>query len=62
MWRGRRPYGGQRGGRRCVTGKWMLFPSLEEADMIWATIARETAEGCLGCSAKIGPTKGTDKP
>ena len=42
--------------QRYTTGKWMLFLAPEEADTAWETIARATAGGELGCSAKIQPT------
>ena len=44
--------------QRYTTGKWLLFLSPDSADEAWATIARCTAEGQLGCSAKISPTAG----
>ena len=42
--------------QRYTTGKWMVFLSPDEADAAWETIARATAQGELGCSAKIAPT------
>jgi hypothetical protein len=39
-------------------GKWMLFLPHAIADDVWADVARATALGALGCSAKIAPTKG----
>ena len=42
--------------QRYTTGKWMLFFAPDEADAAWETIARATAQGELGCSAKIAPT------
>jgi hypothetical protein len=41
-----------------TVGKWMLFLSPGVADEVWRTVARATANGTLGCSAKIGPAKG----
>ena len=41
-----------------TTGKWMIFFPPAEADAGWETIARATAHGELGCSAKIAPTAG----
>ena len=40
-----------------TTGKWMLRLKKEEADEVWARVARAVADGYLGCSTKIGPTK-----
>ena len=37
---------------RC--GKWMLSPTVEQVDEWWGRIARATADGRLGCSAKVG--------
>jgi hypothetical protein len=34
-------------------GKWMLFASHDAVDSWWATIARATLNGKLGCSAKV---------
>ena len=42
--------------QRYTTGKWMLFFPPDDADAAWETIARATARGELGCSAKIAPT------
>lgn len=44
-----------------TTGKWMLWPLPAVADDVWRKVARATAEGKLGCSAKIGPTQGVAK-
>jgi hypothetical protein len=41
-----------------TVGKWMLFVSPDAANEVWGTVARATANGTLGCSAKIGPAKG----
>jgi hypothetical protein len=38
---------------RC--GKWMLFPSPDAVDDVWATVARATAAGELGVAAKVSP-------
>lgn len=43
---------------RFTTGKWMLFVPQPVADDVWRKIARATADGALGCSAKIAPTHG----
>jgi len=40
---------------RYATGKWMAFVPPSAADELWAKVARATAEGELGCSAKIAP-------
>lgn len=39
-------------------GKWLFFFPPSIADECWERIARATAEGRLGCSAKIAPTQG----
>jgi len=44
--------------QRFTCGKWMLFLPHAIADDVWADVARATALGALGCSAKIAPTKG----
>ena len=41
-----------------TAGKWMLFFPPDEADVGWEAIARATAQGELGCSAKIAPAAG----
>lgn len=47
--------------QRYTCGKWMLFfPPGEATDDAWTTIARETAAGRLGSSAKIAPTRNLD--
>ena len=43
--------------QRYTTGKWMIFFPPDEADAGWEIIARATAEGQLGCSAKIAPAQ-----
>lgn len=43
--------------QKCTVGKWMLFFKPDQADEKWEEIARATAQGKLGCSAKINPTK-----
>jgi len=43
--------------QKCTVGKWMVFIKPHDADQQWEKIARATAEGTLGCSAKINPTK-----
>jgi len=43
--------------QKCTVGKWMLFLKPQDADEQWEKIARATAQGELGCSAKINPTK-----
>lgn len=44
--------------QRFTCGKWMVFLMPGIADAAWADIARATACGELGCSAKILPTLG----
>ena len=46
--------------QRYTTGKWLVYLSPEAADVAWAKIARETASGRLGCSAKVGPVQGVE--
>ena len=41
--------------QKYTSGKWMLFFPPEEADAAWEAIARATAQGELGSSAKIAP-------
>jgi hypothetical protein len=41
-----------------TVGKWLVYCTRDTADDVWETIARATAMGQLGCSAKILPTKG----
>lgn len=36
-----------------TTGKWMLFPSIEDLDGTWTAIAEATAQGILGIGAKV---------
>jgi hypothetical protein len=36
----------------------MIFVKAGWADIVWEKIARATAAGNLGCSAKISPTQG----
>ena len=43
--------------QRYTTGKWMIFFPPNEADAGWEKIARATAKGELGCSAKIEPAQ-----
>lgn len=37
----------------CTSGKWMLFPTVEDVDYVWGTVAKGTAEGSLGTAAKV---------
>ena len=39
--------------RGCLTGKWMLFPNVQNVDAIWARVAQGTVEGNLGIAAKV---------
>jgi hypothetical protein len=41
----------------CTVGKWMIFLKPAWADFVWEKIARATAAGHLGSSAKIAPTQ-----
>ena len=41
-------------------GKWMLFPSVDQVDNIWAQVARATLGGTLGCAAKVATNNGTE--
>ena len=41
--------------QRYTTGKWMIFFPPDKVDEGWKTIAAATAQGQLGCSAKISP-------
>ena len=43
-----------------TTGKWILRVPPAVADEVWRKVARATADGTLGCSAKIGPALGVD--
>ena len=43
--------------QRRTAGKWMIFFPPDEADAGWGIIARATAKGQLGCSAKIAPAQ-----
>ncbi|WEW59925.1 hypothetical protein PRK78_005407 [Emydomyces testavorans] len=43
-----------------ITGKWMLFPSEDKLDEIWAAVAGATAKGALGVGAKVA-TKPDDE-
>jgi hypothetical protein len=38
-----------------TSGKWLLFPRVEEVDRVWKIVARGTWEGQLGTSAKVAP-------
>ncbi|KAJ5357621.1 Protein of unknown function DUF1917 [Penicillium brevicompactum] len=40
-------------------GKWMLFPTPDEVDETWATIARAMDKGELGDTAKVAPNDGS---
>lgn len=42
-----------------TTGKWMLFPDIENVDATWAAIAEATAQGLLGIEAKVATDKGS---
>ncbi|MCJ1335022.1 hypothetical protein MMC09_000288 [Bachmanniomyces sp. S44760] len=37
----------------CTSGKWLLFPRVEDVDSIWGIVARETVLGNLGMAAKV---------
>lgn len=36
-----------------ITGKWMLFPSMERVDAVWAAVVGTTVRGELGIGAKV---------
>lgn len=40
-------------------GKWMLFPTTDNVDECWATVARAMDEGELGDTAKVAPNNGS---
>jgi hypothetical protein len=42
-----------------MTGKWMLFPSVDLVDQVWAAVARATSNGDLGISAKVATDDGS---
>lgn len=42
-----------------VTGKWMLFPSVERVDEVWAAVAGATRKGELGVAAKVATDDGS---
>lgn len=39
------------------TGKWMIFPKVEEVDMVWERIKNKTIVGDLGISAKVATAR-----
>ena len=41
-----------------TVGKWMLFRNHQSIDEIWKSIAKATADGTLGCAAKVAPAGG----
>ena len=41
-----------------TTGKWLLFAKPEFVDAVWRIVATATANGELGCSAKVSPAAG----
>lgn len=51
--------------RGVTSGKWMLFPKLDDLPRVWRQVAEATSEGKLGPTSKVGtwepdsPTKGT---
>ncbi|KAI9775391.1 MAG: hypothetical protein M1839_001246 [Geoglossum umbratile] len=44
----------------CTSGKWMLFPTKDSVDDMWAKVATATAEGQLGTAAKVSTADGKD--
>lgn len=42
-----------------VSGKWMLFPTTDNVDEIWAAVAEATANDELGVSAKVATDDGS---
>jgi hypothetical protein len=41
----------------CTTGKWMISVGRDSVDMNWEMFARATANGHLGCGAKVSPSR-----
>ena len=46
--------------QRMTGGKWMVFAERDTVDDVWSSIAKLTAEGTLGTSAKVSPYRGQD--
>ncbi|ODM97744.1 hypothetical protein Ocin01_08936 [Orchesella cincta] len=44
-------------GEDIVTGKWLIFDSLDKIDETWEKISTAVANGILGCSAKVSTIK-----
>ncbi|KAF2267418.1 DUF1917-domain-containing protein [Lojkania enalia] len=42
-----------------LTGKWMLFPSLEDVARVWKMVVEGTINNRLGCGAKVATDQGT---
>lgn len=42
-----------------ITGKWMLFPTPDRVDEVWAATAEATTKGDLGVQAKVATDDGT---
>lgn len=42
-----------------LTGKWMLFPSLQDVDRVWRIVAQAVIDNRLGPSAKVATDNGT---
>lgn len=45
---------------KCTSGKWMLFPPVEDVDVVWRTVVEGTVEGRFGPMAKVA-TQGDDR-
>lgn len=43
-----------------ISGKWMLFPNVNDVDRIWSTIVTATEEGTLGFCAKVATLNDED--
>ncbi|KAL2000921.1 hypothetical protein VTN02DRAFT_2458 [Thermoascus thermophilus] len=42
-----------------ITGKWMLFPSVDHVDRVWRVVAKATRKGKLGVAAKVATDDGS---
>ncbi|KAH7075198.1 hypothetical protein FB567DRAFT_452916 [Paraphoma chrysanthemicola] len=42
-----------------LSGKWMLFPSLEDVTRVWKAVVRALVDGRLGSTAKVATDEGT---
>jgi len=44
----------------CTSGKWMMFPSVDDVNSFWSSIAEGTAAGELGHAAKVATNDGVN--